>query len=79
MSCTVSATDQQASAFLYWQYGATVKDLSHYDKIKAVTITLRTNANGYPLKFTVTGQSAIVRLAISETFSCNRPVSIKAP
>jgi hypothetical protein len=53
--------------------------LSHYDKTKAVTITLWTNANGYPLKFTVTGQSAVVRLAISETFSYNRPVSIKAP
>jgi hypothetical protein len=75
VTCTVG----RFGSFFSWEYAEPASILTD-NGIKSATLNFWLDSSGRPVKDTITGQSASVRLSAFETFTnYNKPLTIKAP
>jgi hypothetical protein len=75
VTCTVS----RFGSFFAWEYSEPTSILTD-NGIKSATLNFWLDSSGRPVKDTITGQGANVRLSGAETFTdYNKPLTIKAP
>lgn len=76
---SVTGSFAAVEPFLSWEYGLTSKNFGGAG-IKALTVNVWTNRDGWPVKITVTGQSGTLAFSATETFAhYNKPVTITVP
>lgn len=71
-------TIAQIGAFLSYTYGVSQEFLSVND-FTIVTVSFWVNSDGWPVSLVIAGSSPDMRLNIGDTFTYNRPATIKAP
>jgi hypothetical protein len=72
-------TVAQISAFLSYSYGSEIPGLLNVNDFTSISVSFSTNSDGWPVSLVIAGRSSDMILNISDTFTYNRPTTIKAP
>jgi len=76
---TVTGSLQAVVPFLSWAYGLTAKNFTGADP-RAITVSVWTNRDGWPVEIRTTGQAASSLFSVTETFgNYNKSLSISKP